>query len=237
MTRRIRTVLSTTPICVTAAISLLVPAAASAAASPAKIYSCVNSKSGAMRIVSVKTKCKHGERKVSWNAAGPAGAPGTPGSPGATGSAGTPGTNGVGADYASFSFNPVTLGLSEKGTVVLTKTIPAGTYFVNAKTVIGATEATTAVFVVAICELVDSAGTVGLVEFPSALDLGEWLQQLSNSTGSEYEGGTTMTMQAQLTTTEATTLAMICVPIEGSKEAKVVAIASQLSALQTTANK
>jgi hypothetical protein len=236
MSRRIRAVLSTTPICVTAAISLLVPAAASASG-PAKISTCVNNKSGAMRLVTAKTKCKHGERKVSWNAAGPAGTPGTAGSPGAIGSPGAPGTNGVGADYSSFDLGPVDLALSEKGDVVVTKTIPAGTYFVNAKIVIGATEATKAVFVVAICELVDTAGTVGLVELPSALDVSEWLQQLSNSTGSEYEGGTTLAMQAQLTTTEPTTLAMVCVPAEGSKEAKVVALAAQLSALQTTANK
>jgi hypothetical protein len=228
---------------VAATVVLLMPAAAPAdAAAPAAasaggattIYTCVSKRNGTMRIVSAKAKCRHGEHKLSWNASGPAGPAGVPGAPGA---AGAPGANGVGADYSSFDLGPVNLALSEKGDVVVTKTIPAGTYFVNAKTVIGATEATKAVFVVAICELVDTAGTVGLVELPGALDVSEWLQQLSNSFGSEYEGGATLAMQAQLTTTEPTTLAMVCVPAEGSKEAKIVAVAAQLSALQTTANK
>lgn len=237
MSRRTRPSSSTTFIGAVAASALLALAVAPAA-SAAKIYTCV-SKGGAMKLVSAKTKCKHGERKVSWNASGPAGAPGAVGSPGAEGSPGAPGTNGVGADFASYSFGPTELAGGENGDVVVSKTIPAGTYFVNANTVIGAAGATTAVFAAVVCELVDSSGTVSIVEFPKALDIGEWLQQLSKSesAGSEYEGATTIAMQTQLTTTEPTTLAMICGVIEGSKEAKFLAAASQLSALQTTANK
>jgi hypothetical protein len=230
MSRGIRAVPSTTFIGAVAASALLALVLAPAA-SAAKIYTCVNDKSGAMRLVSAKTKCRHGERKLSWNTSGPAGAPGATG---AAGSPGAPGTNGVGADYASFTLGPTELAASE---VVVTKTIPAGSYFVNAKTVIGATDATTAVFVGVICELVDTSGTVGVVELPQALDLGEWQQQLSNSFGTEYDAATTLAMQAQLTTTEATTLAMVCAAVNGSKEAKFFAVASQLSALQTTANK
>ena len=88
-----------------------------------------------------------------------------------------------------------------------------------------------------LCELVDTPGTVSIVEPPQALDISEWLQELSNSSGSEYSGASTLPLQTQLTTTEATTLAIVCAPIEGSKEAKVIAVGSQLSALQTTANK
>jgi hypothetical protein len=236
MSRRIREAPSRAFVGATAASALLALAVAPAA-SAARLYTCVNTKSGAMRLVAATAKCKHGERKLSWNAAGPAGAQGAPGSPGVAGSPGAAGSNGVGADYASFSFGPSNLAASEKGDVVVSKTIPAGSYFVNAKTVVGAAQATKAVFVGVICELVDTSGTVGVVELPQALDLGEWQQQLSNSSGSEYDAASTIAMQAQLTTTEPTTLALVCVAIEGSKEATVLAVGSQLSALQTTANK
>ncbi len=234
MSRRTRPSPSTTFIGAVAASALLALALAPAA-SAAKIYTCAN-KGGAIRLVSAKTKCKHGERKVSWNASGPAGAPGAAGSPGVAGSPGAPGTNGVGADFASYSFGPAELATSEKGDVVVSRTIPAGTYFVNAETIIGGA-ATKPVFVGVLCELVDTPGTVSIVEPPQALDISEWLQELSNSSGSEYSGASTLPLQTQLTTTEATTLAIVCAPIEGSKEAKVIAVGSQLSALQTTANK
>jgi hypothetical protein len=235
MSRRIREAPSRAFVGAIAASALLALAAAPAA-SAARIYTCVDTKSGAMRLVAAKAKCKHGEHKLSWNAAGPAGAQGAPGSPGAAGAPGAQGANGVGADYTSLNFGPANLAATEKGDVVVTKTIPAGTYFVNAKTIVGG-EATKLVFVGVICEIVDSSGTVGVVELPQALDLSEWQQPLGNSSGSEYSGASTIAMQAQLTTTEPTTLAMVCAAIEGSKEAKIVAVGSQLSALQTTANK
>ncbi len=232
MSSRVRAARPITFIGATGAIVLLALAAAPAA-SAATIYACVSNKGGAARIVSARAKCHRGERKLSWNAAGPAGAPGAPGAAGAPGS---PGANGAGVDYGSANFGPVDLAEGSTGNVVVSKTIPAGTYFVNAKTVIGAGEATKAVYVAVICELVDGTGTVSFVEPPKALDLGEWVQQLSYS-GTEYAGAGTVAMQAQLTTTEPTTLAMVCAPLDGGKESDVLAIASQLSALQTTANK
>ncbi len=45
-----------------------------------------------------------------------------------------------------------------------------------------------------------------------------------------------MEMQGQLTTTQSTTLALVCAPIEGTKEANVEVFVSRISALQTTAN-
>jgi hypothetical protein len=215
-----------------AAIALLALAAAPAAGA-ATIYACVSKKSGAMRIVSAKTKCRHGEHKLSWSSTGPAGPAGAPGAPGA---AGAPGANGVGADYSSFSFGPDALGASETGDIVVSKTIPAGTYFVSGKTVVGGTAKKTKVFVGVICELVDSSSTPRLVEPKEAIDLGEWVQQLSEK-GTESLGATTMEMQGQLTTTVPTTLALVCDPIEGSTEATIEAAASEVSALQTTANK
>ncbi len=75
------------------------------------------------------------------------------------------------------------------------------------------------------------------MEPKEALDVGEWAQQLSEQSPTEWEGAATMEMQGQLTTTAPTTLALVCDPIEGTKEATIEAFASQVSALQTTANK
>ncbi|MGO9760131.1 MAG: hypothetical protein ACLP1Q_02575 [Solirubrobacteraceae bacterium] len=217
-------------------LALAMAPAASAAAAPAPsastIYTCVSKKSGAMRIVTANAKCKRGEHKLSWGSTGPAGPTGAAGAPGAPGA---PGASGVGVDYSSFSFGPNTLAASETGDIVVIKAIPAGTYFVSGKAVVGGTEAKSAVFVAVICELVDSSTTPHLMEPKEAIDLGEWVQQLSDS-GTEWVGATTMEMQGQLTTTGPTVLALVCDPVEGAKEATFDAFASQVSALQTTAN-
>ena len=49
-----------------------------------------------------------------------------------------------------------------------------------------------------------------------------WFQGLSQS-ASEWEAVTTLALQGQLTTTEATTLALVCLPVVGSKEATIEA--------------
>ena len=99
-------------------------------------------------------------------------------------------------------------------------------------------DAKSAVLVAVVCQLVDSANTPHFGEPSEAIDISEWFQQLSYpGSGTEYVGASTMEMQGQLTTTEPTTLAVVCIPIEGTKEATVEALDSQVSALQTTANK
>ena len=204
-------------------------------AGAATIHACVNKRSGAARIVGAKTKCRKSERRAYWNTAGPAGPSGAPGAPGAPGTAGA---NGVGADYGNENFGLNPLPVTETGDVVLSETLPAGSYFVNAKTVIGGTEASSAVFVAVICELVDTPGTPVFVEFSKALDLSEWAQRLAEGDiKGHYEAATTIAMQTRLITTQPTTLALMCAPLDGGKEATVEAFASQISALQTTANR
>jgi len=206
--------------------------AQAAAASP--IYACVNKHSGSARIVGAKTKCGRSEHRVTWNTTGPRGAAGAPGGPGA---AGANGSNGVGVDFASDNFGPTLLGESEKGDIVVAKTIPAGNYLVSATTVVGAGKGKkVGVFAFVVCELVDTAGTPGFVELPTALGLGEWAQALAELCPGEIAGVGTIAMQGQLTTTQATTLALLCDPIEGAKEATFDVAASDVSALQTTAN-
>jgi hypothetical protein len=221
---------------IVAAIALLMLAAASASASTSgttTIYACVSKKSGAMRIVSAKAKCKREEHKLSWGSTGPAG---PAGAAGATGAVGAPGTNGAGVDFASENAGPVSLVEGEKGAVVVAETIPAGSYFASAKTVILASKGKSGVSVGVVCELVDTTGTPAIVEIPNALDESIWFQGLSQS-GSEWEAVTTLSLQGQLTTTEATTVALVCLPAVGSKEATVLAGDAEVSALQTTANK
>lgn len=203
-------------------------------ADAATIHACVNRHSGSARIVGASAKCHRNEHKVSWNTTGPAGAPGASG---AAGAAGTDGANGVGVDFATATLAPTPLVEGAPGVVVAAKTIPAGSYFVNAKTIVGAGKGKSGVIVAVLCEIVDTAGTPALVEPPGALDLSEWLAQLVNTSGSEWAGATTLAMQAQLTTSQPTTLALMCAPLEGGKEATFDAVGAQLSALQTTANK
>ncbi|MGD1058450.1 MAG: hypothetical protein ABR992_13670 [Solirubrobacteraceae bacterium] len=234
MSSRIRAVLSTTFICAAAAAVLLVPGAASATGA-ATIYTCVSKKSGAMRVVSAKTKCRHGEHKLSWNAAGPAG---PAGATGATGAPGKQGASGVGIDFGTSKVSStefVHLG-SGGEVVILSKTIPAGSYFVSAQTTLLIGEATTPAFVVVACGIADSSGTPAILEPGQPLDETVFLQTLTKTGTAEYGAESDLALQSQLTTTVPTTLALICAPIEGTSESTADAFDSQLSALQTTAN-
>jgi hypothetical protein len=77
----------------TAALPVAVPAAVPQA-SAATIYACVKKKSGAARIVTVRTKCKKNEIKLYWNTTGPAGREGHQGKPGKEGARGREGVRG-----------------------------------------------------------------------------------------------------------------------------------------------
>jgi len=237
MPSRSHAVRPTTFISATAAAVLLVLAAAPAT-SAASIYTCVNRKSGTMRIVSAKTKCRHGEHRLSWSSSGPSGPSGPGGPAGAPGAAGKQGASGVGVDYASSKPSGEELRLAA-GTeeTILSKTLPAGSYFVSAQSTLFGVEAKTAVFVAVACGLADSAMTPSIKEPKETIDESVWTQQLSfTGVGTEYEASTDMALQGQLTTTAPTTLALICIAIEGTKEAGIATFDPQLSALQTTAN-
>lgn len=59
------------------------------------ITACSNTKSGAVRVVSEKTKCSSKEKRLTWNTQGPAGAPGKDGAAGANGTNGVDGKDGA----------------------------------------------------------------------------------------------------------------------------------------------
>jgi hypothetical protein len=80
-------------------------------ADAATIHACANKKSGAVRVLSGKAKCKKSETSLSWNSGGPAGKNGLNGNNGLNGVNGTNGTNGQ--DLTSHT--PLPSGQSESG--------------------------------------------------------------------------------------------------------------------------
>ena len=84
---RIRaTALTAALVAALAATLLLAPAGAGAAT----IKACANKKTGAVRVISGKKKCKKSEKKLTWNTKGVAGTNGTNGTNGANGAPGQP---------------------------------------------------------------------------------------------------------------------------------------------------
>src|SRR5687768_15740572 len=59
------------------------------------IKGCTNKKTGVLRVLKAKAKCKRSERAIAWNIQGPAGRPGPGGSTGQPGSNGPAGTSGA----------------------------------------------------------------------------------------------------------------------------------------------
>jgi hypothetical protein len=84
-------------VCLLALVGALTASALGAfsAAAPKKISACAKKKGPGKGLLRLASKCKKGERRVTWNAKGPAGPAGTNGQNGAQGTAGTPGTPGT----------------------------------------------------------------------------------------------------------------------------------------------
>ena len=89
-------------VCLLAVVGALTASAfgAFSAAAPNKITACAKKKGPGKGLLRLASKCKKGERRVTWNAkgpAGPAGANGQNGAPGTAGTAGAPGAPGADA--------------------------------------------------------------------------------------------------------------------------------------------
>jgi hypothetical protein len=115
---------------------LLAAFAVASQAEASTLYACVK-KSGTARVFTKKPKCKKGESKISWNAEGPAGkngANGASGTNGTNGTSGTNGTNGAVAGYVVVQSGEVSftqLESKESNALVMSKSLPAGSYIVN----------------------------------------------------------------------------------------------------------
>jgi len=93
--RRVLSSLKPSPAMAVAVAALLVAStgwAIAATSNSPVIRACANKKSGALRLAS---KCRHRERRVSWNVQGPAGLPGAKGKPGLRGFVGAQGITGA----------------------------------------------------------------------------------------------------------------------------------------------
>jgi hypothetical protein len=100
-----------------ATLMLLIALLGATHANAATIHACLNKKTGAVRVVSSKAKCKKSEKTLSWNSEGPAGKNGLSGNNGLNGASGSNGTNGTngtnGQDLTSHT--PLPSGQSESG--------------------------------------------------------------------------------------------------------------------------
>ncbi len=94
-----------------ATLALLIALVGATYAQAATIHACLNKKTGAVRVVSSKAKCKKSEKSLSWNSEGPAGKNGLNGNNGLNGANGSNGTNGQ--DLTSHT--PLPSGQSESG--------------------------------------------------------------------------------------------------------------------------
>jgi hypothetical protein len=224
----------------TSAVGMLVAAAFAVLASApsaraATIYACVNKRTGAARLFAKEPVCKRGQARLSWNTQGHAGRNGANGKNGTNGkngangkngTAGINGTNGVVAVYAASGSALVEL-TGKKGVTILTKTVPAGSYIVSAKTVVSST-ATAPVRAASACELQDGS--------PGALDTAGWDTGLASDSGS-FIGEATLSLQAVVSVKATTVLSLVCSdlsPDEGGQ--KIGAAFSQIAAVQTTQN-
>ncbi len=119
---------------------LLAAFAAAPQAEASTLYACVK-KGGTVKVYTKAPKCKKHETKISWNSVGPAGKNGTSGS---NGTNGTNGSNGAVAGYSAVQSKGVAftkLESTQSNTLVLSKSLPAGSYIVNGSVVVTASQA------------------------------------------------------------------------------------------------
>lgn len=212
--------------CVAVAAGALVALATTGEAGASTIHACVKPKSGATRIVSAKARCRRGEKRLSWSTTGPPGKTGPAGPGGPAGTEGKAGPSGVGPVYSVSHAEPVTLG-SES--IVLTKTVPPGSYWVSAKTVVGE-ETKTAGTVTFICAVQITPGTIASTKAPD-LDVSGFATALAESGGAtEWSTAQTVPLSGAFSSPVTNTLSLGCAAL-GGPAGKPFADESQLQAV------
>jgi len=183
---------------------LLAALAAAPQAQAAVIYVCVKKSSGEMRLVGRSTHCKRSEKKLSWNATGPAGKDGANGSDGKEGEAGSEGRAGANGAVAGFSaIEEAAVPLNE---YVLTKKLPAGHYVISAAAQVFG-RASAAGKVVLGCELdVDGHEAEGAQALVPLLETG----------AAKFEVQTPLTTQVAVTLSAVATIGLYCYDIDAS---------------------
>jgi hypothetical protein len=217
---------------------LLAVFAAAPQAEASTLYACVKSKSGTARVFTKKPKCKKGESKISWNTAGPAGkngSNGTNGTNGATGATGANGANGAVAGYSASKSAAVNIigGTLEAPVVILTKTIPAGSYIVFAKSVIATGDTSNGAKWTAQCDLTDKPAS-GTSTVDTSTASGEVVTNFLFHTGFAA-----LPLGMAITTTTESTLTLACTEVwntSATGKFEMSATNSLITALQTSHN-
>jgi hypothetical protein len=198
------------PAAVGIGLAMFATLAMAQAAQASTIHACVKPESGQTRIVGSKTRCHHGEHRLSWNTAGPRGATG---SKGATGSQGGPGPEGrAGADGAGTSFEAASEEVElpkAASTTLITKVLPPGSYVISAKTIVEG-ESTAKGVAVGLCELTDQPGTTGTGGAVS-VDVGTWDSPLGENSPTKWLAASTLSLQGSLKSNVTTLLRMYCI--------------------------
>jgi hypothetical protein len=205
--------------------AIAVAGAAASGAQAATIHACVKPKSGATRIVSAKSKCRHGEQKLSWNSEGPRGPAG------ANGTAGAPGAAGASGAGPLFSAASGAAAVTSSETPLASKVLPPGHYMLWAKTDIVESSPKREVENVS-CILASRPGTTGTGEL-SLLDLSGSELELGETEPGQFNAAVTIPMQGALTTAVTATVTMSCSKENGGTTT-VGSTFTQLQALGVT---
>jgi hypothetical protein len=199
------------------------------AAAAATIHACVKPKSGATRIVGAKTKCHHGEQKLSWNNEGPRGPAGSGGAQGVPGSAGTNGLNGAGPLFAAGSSTQTHIVTAE--TILVSKVVPPGSYMIWGKIDILETGNTRESPLLE-CRLHAHAGTEESDE-PEGIDVSIFEAPLSEHGAGSFQGAATIPLGGTYVSSRTSTLFATCKK-EGGGSTTPTSLLAQIQALGVT---
>lgn len=176
------------------------------------ISGCYEKSTGVLRVINTgirSARCHKNEKPISWSAQGPTGPRGHQGSQGTSGIQGPPGTNGSDGTnasvvgYSNSHVNPIDFTSTSLATEFVAVTIPAGSYFITAKSVLTATATDGADFIDASCELDQQGGTGD--------DHSEFSTTLGTVGAGDYYSSGTVSMQLPVTETSSTTWFVSCV--------------------------
>jgi hypothetical protein len=223
---------------------LLAAFAAAPQAEASTLYACVK-KGGTVKVYTKAPKCKKHETKISWNSVGPAGKNGTNG---ANGTNGTNGANGAVAGYSAVQSKGVAftkLESNQANTLILSKSLPAGSYIVNGGVTLTASQAgkngeggsALATYVDMSCTMADTP-----ISGSAVSDTAFWSGFTNIPVIVIAIGNTSLSFDMAVTTTTASTATITCTNIlnNGSNTSPSVfteeASGGVITAVQTSSN-
>jgi hypothetical protein len=168
-----------------------------------------------------KTCARH-DRKRTWSEVGPRGPAG------ANGKDGTSGTNGANGAVAGFSAasGASHVNISASATTVLTKALPAGSFIVNAKTVLVIEGAQT-----------ESANDLCELSDGSVTDTSQWMASPSAwKLATTFYAASTVSLDIAVTSASPSTVTLACLSSGSNVSVGNFATNANISAIQTSSN-